>query len=271
MRWTSLIKNKRPATPGGILHGALRRLVKSLANEGGQSALPEKLPAHVAIIMDGNGRWAKKRNLPRSAGHAAGTEALRNIIRACDDWGIKALSIYALSTENWARPAAEVQALMGLLLQYFDSEIDELHEKGVRILILGDVDGLPERQREAVTGAMARTAENQGLRLNIALNYGGRAELLRAAKRLCARAEAGEDFNQFTQDDFASGLYTHGLPEVDLLIRTSGEQRTSNFLPWQLVYAEMVFSEVLWPDYTRDTFLEDLWTYANRDRRYGKV
>ena len=272
MRWKSLKQNSKPAAPGGMLRGALRRLVNARAGvDVDLTALPEKLPAHVAIIMDGNGRWAKKRNLPRSAGHAAGTEALRDIIRACDDWGIEALSIYAFSTENWSRPLGEVQALMGLLVQYFESEIDELHEKGVRILILGDVDGLPDLQRDAVKRAMARTAENKGLRLNIALNYGGRAELLRAAELLCNRAKAGEDYHQFTQDDFAKGLYTYGLPDVDLLIRTSGEQRTSNFLPWQLVYAEMVFSEVLWPDYTRSAFLADLWTYANRDRRYGKV
>ena len=254
----------------------VKRLLASIRgrkqrDETGDGALPERLPRHVAIIMDGNGRWAQGRKLPRSAGHAAGTEALRDIIRACDDWGIDALSIYAFSTENWARPEGEVGALMGLLLQYFRSEIDELHEKKVRITILGDVMGLPEAQREAVVAAMERTKANTGLRLNIALNYGGRAELLHAAKALCARVLAGEPVDTLSESDMQSALYAGDLPDVDLLIRTSGEMRTSNFLPWQSAYAEFVFNEVLWPDYTRKIFLEDLWRYAKRDRRYGKV
>ncbi len=233
--------------------------------------LPPVMPLHVAVIMDGNGRWATRRSLPRSAGHAAGTEALRDIIRACDDWGVEALSLYAFSTENWARSRDEVGALMNLLLQYFSSEIDELHEKNVRILILGDVSGLPSAQRTAVQAAMDRTRENTGLRLNIALNYGGRQELLHAAKSLCERVRSGADAAAFMEADFEAGLYTAGQPDVDLLIRTSGEQRTSNFLPWQTAYAELIFNEVLWPDYTRSVFLEDLWRFASRDRRYGKV
>ena len=253
----------------GALSGALRR--RPAAQASVPQGLPPVLPRHVAIIMDGNGRWAKQRALPRSAGHSAGTEALRDIIRACDDWGIEALSIYAFSTENWARPQGEVGALMRLLLQYFQSEIDELDEKNVRITILGDVEGLPGPQREAVKKAMARTGANTGLKLNIALNYGGRAEILRAARALARRAQAGEDPDGFTEEDFAAQLYTRGLPDVDLLIRTSGEMRTSNFLPWQLVYAEMVFNDIYWPDYTREVFREDLWRYARRDRRFGKV
>lgn len=235
-----------------------------------QEQLPPKMPRHVAIVMDGNGRWAKRRALPSSAGHAAGTEALRGIIRASDDWGIEALSIYAFSTENWARPSDEVSALMALLLRYFSSEIDELHEKNVRILILGDVNGLPTPQRDAVNQAMDRTRENTGLRLNIALNYGSRAELLRAAKSLCDRAQAGEAIDSFTEDDMTNALYTTGQPDVDLLIRTSGEMRLSNFLLWQNAYAELMFNDLLWPDYTRKSYLEDLWRYAARDRRFGK-
>lgn len=231
---------------------------------------PDRLPAHVAIIMDGNGRWAKNRGLPRSAGHAAGTEALRDIIRASDDWGIQALSLYAFSTENWARSREEVNALMGLLLKYFNSEIDELDKKNVRIRILGDVAGLPAPQREAVESAMARTRDNTGLKLNIALNYGGRAELTRAAQELARRAASGEIAPEdIRESDFEAQLYTAGLPDVDLLIRTSGEVRTSNFLPWQTAYAEMIFDPVLWPDYDRAHYLKNLREYAARDRRFG--
>ena len=233
---------------------------------------PDRMPAHVAIIMDGNGRWAQNRGLPRSAGHASGTEALRDIIRASDDWGIQALSLYAFSTENWARSKDEVNALMGLLLKYFNSEIDELDEKNVCIRILGDIDGLPEPQREAVERAMERTRDNTGLKLNIALNYGGHAELLRAAQRLARRVQAGEmQPEEITQEGFEAELYTAGLPPVDLLIRTSGEVRTSNFLPWQTAYAEMIFDPVLWPDYDRAHYLKNLREYAARDRRYGGV
>ena len=233
---------------------------------------PEHVPAHVAIIMDGNGRWAQKRGLPRSSGHAAGTEALRDIIRASDDWGIKALSIYAFSTENWARSKQEVNALMGLLLKYFKSEIDELDEKNVCIRILGDVDGLPDAQREAVINAMERTKDNTGLKLNIALNYGGHAELTRAAKLIAQDVADGKlTVDQITDQTIEDHLYTAGIPNVDLLIRTSGEMRTSNFLPWQLAYAEMIFDPVYWPDFDRAHYLNDLRIYASRNRRFGGV
>ena len=233
---------------------------------------PEALPRHVAIIMDGNGRWATKRGLPRSAGHAAGTEALRDIIRASDDWGIEALSLYAFSTENWSRSKEEVSALMGLLLKYFSSEIDELDEKHVKITILGDVDGMPEPQRAALINAMERTGGNTGLKLNIALNYGGRAELTRAARLLAEAVRRGEiEPEDIDEDAFAARLYTAGLPDVDLLIRTSGEMRTSNFLPWQLAYAEMVFDDCYWPDFDRTRYMKCLGVYAGRDRRFGGV
>ena len=233
---------------------------------------PDRMPQHVAIIMDGNGRWAQNKGLPRSAGHAAGTEALRDIIRASDDWGIKALSIYAFSTENWARSKEEVSALMGLLLKYFNSEIDELDEKNVRILILGDINGLPDEQREAVQKAMDRTKDNTGLMLNIALNYGGRAELTRAAKLLAEMVASGEmKAEEIDEKALENQLYTAGIMDVDLLIRTSGEKRTSNFLPWQTAYAEMIFDPVLWPDYDRAHYLKNLREYAARDRRFGGV
>jgi len=234
----------------------------------GADTVPDHLPRHVAIIMDGNGRWAKQRGLPRSAGHSAGVEVLRAIIQTADDLGIEALTVYAFSTENWTRPADEVNTLMALLLRFFESEIDELHRKGARIRILGDIPGLPEPQRKAVLAATERTKENNGLRLNVALNYGARQEILNAAKRL---SEAGVDAGGLTEADFEAGLYTAGLPDVDLLIRTSGETRISNFLLWQSAYAEMIFNPVYWPDYTKDVFLRDLREYALRDRRFGKV
>ena len=256
-----------------IFHPAPKYItVTPVTNSATQALPPSKLPRHVAIIMDGNGRWATSRGMPRSAGHAAGTEALRDIIRATDDWGIEALSIYAFSTENWARSKDEIDALMGLLLKYFNSEIDELDEKNVRIKILGDVDGLPEAQRDAVCRAMERTRDNTGLKLNIALNYGGRAELTRAAKLLAEKVAAGEITpDDITEEAFAAQLYTNDSPDVDLLIRTSGEMRTSNFLPWQLAYAEMVFDSCYWPDFDRARYLRCLRTYAERDRRFGGV
>ncbi len=231
----------------------------------------DKLPRHVAIIMDGNGRWAKQRGLSRSAGHYAGTEAVRGIVRACDDLGIGYLTLYAFSTENWLRPKEEVQALMALLLQFFASEIDELDEKNVRIRILGDRNGLPKAQQEAVRAAMERTKDNSGLTLSIAINYGGRAELLEAAKALARKAQSEANIDDFTEADLAQGLYTDGMPDVDLLIRTSGEKRLSNFLPWQTAYAEIIFNPTLWPDYDERVFQTDLQEYARRDRRFGNV
>ena len=240
--------------------------------EDAQPTPPPVVPAHVAIIMDGNGRWAKARGLNRSAGHAAGVEALRDIIRASDDWGIEALSLYAFSTENWARSREEVGALMALLLQYFTSEIDELDEKDVRITILGDVEGLPRAQRDAVVSAMVRTRDNRGLKLNIALNYGGRAELVMAAQKLARRVAAGElEPEDIDEEYFNEQLYTCDSPDVDLLIRTSGEQRLSNFLPWQTTYAEFVFDPVNWPDFDRAHYAACLQAYASRDRRFGGV
>ncbi len=230
--------------------------------------LPRNMPRHVAFIMDGNGRWAKKRGLPRSAGHTAGMDALIEMVRASDDWGIEAVSVYAFSTENWGRPQDEVNALMGILVKYFTSEIDELHRKNVRVSVLGDLSALPELQRATVESAVGRTAGNTGLRFNIALNYGGRAELTRAARNLAALGLKPEEIDEAA---FEGQLYTAGMPDVDLLIRTSGEMRLSNFLPWQTAYAEIIFNPVLWPDYTREEYLRDLARYAARDRRFGKV
>lgn len=237
-----------------------------------QALPPDVMPRHVAIIMDGNGRWAKNRGLPRSAGHAAGTEALREIIRASDEWGVQCLTIYAFSTENWSRSKEEVGALMALIVKYFESEIDELDEKKVRILILGDVNGLPEVQKKTVLDAMERTKDNAGLKLNIALNYGGRAELVRAARALAEKVQSGEkSVDEIDEAAFAQELYTADQPDVDLLIRTSGEQRLSNFLPWQTAYAEMVFDRIYWPDFDRAAYLKALREFASRNRRFGGV
>ena len=228
------------------------------------------LPRHVAIIMDGNGRWAKAHRLNVAMGHRQGTETLREIIRHTDDLGIEALTIFAFSTENWRRSAEEVAALMQLILDFFASEIDELDEKGVRILILGEKDALPEKQREVLTEAENRTAKNTGLRLNIALNYGSRAELTRAARRLAEKVQAKElCFEDVTEEALGAELYTAGQPDVDLLIRTSGEMRLSNFLLWQCAYAEFVFPEVLWPDFTVAHYDEALQVFASRNRRFG--
>ena len=230
----------------------------------------KKLPRHVAIIMDGNGRWAKAHALQVAQGHRRGTETLRAIIRESSDIGIEALSLYAFSTENWKRSAAEVGALMSLLLEYFTSEIDELDEKNVCIRILGDKDGLPAPQRQALIEAERRTADNTGLKLNIAINYGGRDELLRAARILAKKAKDGAiDPDAITAKDLEDALYTHGLPDVDLLIRTSGEMRLSNFLLYQCAYAEMTFPTVLWPDFSLADYHQALDAFGSRDRRFG--
>lgn len=228
------------------------------------------LPRHVAIIMDGNGRWAKKHTLQVALGHRKGVEALRAIIRESSDLKIEALSIYAFSTENWRREQQEVDALMALLLEYFTSEIDELDQKNVCIRILGDKDGLPAPQRAALYSAEERTGKNTGLKLNIAINYGGRAELARAARLLAERAARGEIAPEDIDEAMLAGaLYTHDLPDVDLLIRTSGEMRLSNFLLYQCAYAEFVFPAVLWPDFDLEAYHAALSAYAGRNRRFG--
>ena len=230
---------------------------------------PEK-PRHVAIIMDGNGRWAKKHRLNVSKGHRQGTETLREIIRHTDDLGIGSLSLYAFSTENWNRPAEEVAALMQLILDFFASEIDELDEKNVRILIMGDKSALPEKQRETLIEAERRTEKNTGLHLNIAVNYGGRAELVKAAAEIAVLVRDGKTTpEEISEQTISDHLYTRGQPDVDLLIRTSGEMRLSNFLLYQNAYAEFVFPEVLWPDFTVEEYDRCLTAFGKRDRRYG--
>ncbi len=229
-----------------------------------------RLPEHIAIIMDGNGRWAKKNKLKVALGHRAGTENLREIIRNCSDIGVKALTLYAFSTENWNRSQTEVEALMQLILDFFHSEIDELDQKQVRILILGDKSGLPSPQRQVLEEAENRTAANTGLSLNIAVNYGGRAELVRAAQMLAQQVAAGQrTVESIDEAAIADHLYTKGLPEVDLLIRTSGEMRLSNFLLYQCSYAEFVFPPELWPDFHVPQLHRCIEEFQNRSRRYG--
>jgi len=229
-----------------------------------------KLPRHVAIIMDGNGRWAKKHKLNVAMGHRQGVETLREIIRHTDDLKIEALTIYAFSTENWNRSREEVGALMQLILDFFKSEIDELDEKNVRILILGEKDVFPSKQREVLIEAERRTADNTGLTLNICLNYGGRAELVRAARQITKDVQAGRlSLDNVNEQTISDRLYTAGQPDVDLMIRTSGEMRLSNFLLYQCAYAEFLFPKVLWPDFSVQDYDEALVAYGGRERRFG--
>ena len=236
----------------------------------GDVSMQQVLPRHVAIIMDGNGRWAKKNKLRIAMGHRKGVETLREIIRESSDLGIEALTLYAFSTENWNRDPQEVGALMDLLLEFFTSEIDELDEKNVRILILGDVDAMPEKQRQALYNAMNRTGNNTGLKLNIAINYGGRAEIARAAKLIAQDVAAGkiraEEIDEKTISDY---LYPRDRPDVDLMSRTSGEMRLSNFLLYQCAYAEFDFPAVLWPDFTLEEYHKALNSFGKRERRFG--
>ncbi len=230
----------------------------------------EQLPRHVAIIMDGNGRWAKQHSLAVALGHRKGVETLREIVRYASDVGIEVLSLYAFSTENWRRSKPEVAALMALILEFFRSEIDELHANRVRIRILGDTDALPGLQRDAVHAAEQKTKDNDGLQLNIALNYGSRDEILRAVRALAQQVKNGNlQPEQIDAARFEALLYTAGQPDVDLLIRTSGEYRLSNFLLYQNAYAELMFPEVLWPDFTVQHFAQALADFGKRDRRYG--
>lgn len=235
-----------------------------------QHPVPPKPPLHVAIIMDGNGRWAQQRGLPRLAGHRKGVEAVRRTVEAAAELGIQVLTLYSFSTENWKRPADEVQGLMGLLRRYLRSETAELHAKGVRIRMIGDRSALDDDIVELIDHAEALTAENSRLVLQLALNYGGRQDLVQAALRL-ARAvrDDGLDPAMIDQTMLSANLSTAGMPDPDLLIRTSGEQRISNFLLWELAYCEMVFLDVFWPDFGREHLASALHDFAQRDRRYG--
>ncbi len=226
----------------------------------------QRLPAHVAVIMDGNGRWAKKRGLPRSAGHRAGVERVRTIIRMSSDIGIRYLTLFAFSTENWKRPEGEVNVLMSLLVEYLVKELPELHEKNVRIRTLGDMSGLPDKVKAEISRAIETTKDNTGLTVNMAINYGGRQELVEAVKKALTTGVKPEDVDE---EWISSMLYTAGEPDPDLLIRTSGEARISNFLLYQLAYAELYFTGTYWPDFDEAEYEKALADYAGRGRRFG--
>jgi len=227
-------------------------------------------PRHVAIIMDGNGRWATARGLPRIAGHRAGAEAVRRTVRSATDFGIEYLTLFGFSSENWKRPLAEVDDLMGLLRHYLRGEIAELHRNGVRLRIIGQRNRLAPDIVSLIENGEALTGGNTGLNLVIALSYGGRAELALAARRIAEEVASGKvALSDIDEDCMASHLHTVGMPDPDLVIRTSGEQRLSNFLLWQAAYAEFIFTETLWPDFSKNDLLQALQDYHARDRRFG--
>lgn len=235
----------------------------------------ERVPRHVAVIMDGNGRWAKKRALNRLRGHKAGIEAVRETIRCANDVGVDYLTIYSFSTENWKRPQEEVVGLMDLFAKTMLAEVDGLHEENVRVMTIGDLSALPEGTRAAFDRAWEKTRGNTGMTLVVAVNYGSRQEMLHAAEEYAARVleahQAGKPLPEATEELFERGLYTAGIPDPDLLIRTSGEMRISNFLLWQIAYSEFVCTDVLWPDFDRYDFLRALLEFQGRERRYGAV
>lgn len=234
------------------------------------SVAPVHGARHVAIIMDGNGRWAKKRLLPRIAGHRAGVEAVRRVARAAQALGLECLTLYAFSSENWKRPASEVADLMGLLRHFIQSDIDEMHANGVRLRVIGNYRALEPSLVEMIEGAMARTAGNGGPIVAIALNYGAQDEMVQAVQALAARAANGEIAPQdIGAVDIDRALYTADLPPLDLMIRTSGEQRLSNFMLWQAAYAELYFTDMLWPDFDGRALEQALDAFRLRDRRFG--
>ena len=241
------------------------------ASEGaGAERLPG--PQHVAIIMDGNGRWAKARGMPRAAGHERGVEALRRTVEAAPKLGIQYLTVFSFSTENWRRPAAEVSALFGLLKAYVQRDLSRLTKQGVRIRILGRREGLPADIAELVSKAERETEHNSDFCLNIAFNYGGREEIIRAAHKLIGAIQRGEIAADAVDESlFGNYLDTAGIPDPDLLIRTSGEYRLSNFLLWQAAYAELVFTDTLWPDFDRASLEQAIAEYQSRERRFGAV
>jgi undecaprenyl diphosphate synthase len=230
----------------------------------------DRLPEHIAIIMDGNGRWAEARGLERNEGHREGLESVRSVVRAADEIGIGTLTLYAFSMENWNRPKGEVNALMGFLEQYLESEIDEVASRGTRVRAIGRLDRLPKSTRRAVEGAVERTRENRGMTLVFALSYGGRTEIVDAARALLRDAELGAiDPERLDEKTFASYLYAGDLRDPDLLIRTGAESRISNFLLWQIAYTEIYTSDLMWPDFRKSHLVSAILEYQTRERRYG--
>lgn len=238
-----------------------------------QALDPSALPVHIAIIMDGNGRWANRRHLPRIAGHQAGVAPVRSTVETCARLGIRHLTLYAFSCENWKRPRAEVDALWHLLRYYLKRELPELQEHGISLQAIGRIDGLPAPVRRELMAVVEATADNPGLRVHLAINYGGRAELVDAVNAILDEARARGDLDTLRVDEaaIAHHLYAPGTPDPDLLIRTSGEMRVSNFLLWQIAYSELYVTDTLWPDFGRAELLRAIAAYQKRERRYGGV
>lgn len=234
--------------------------------------LPNRMPAHVAVIMDGNGRWAKRRGLPRIMGHRKGVDTLKKLLRCCRDWGIGALTAYAFSTENWGRPTHEVDFLMTLFERVLRQELKEMMEEDVRIQFVGNLAALPETLQREIDRAVTQTQANQGIRFSVATNYGGREEILQACRAIATQVQKG-DLNPEDIDEslFSRHLYTGDISDPDLLIRTSGEMRISNFLLWQLAYSEFYITDTLWPDFDTAEFHQAMRAFQKRDRRFGKV
>ena len=233
---------------------------------------PDALPTHVAFIMDGNGRWAKKRLMNRVKGHRQGAETVENMVAACGDLGIRMLTLYAFSTENWARPADEVSALMDLLKRFLKTRKDQLNKEGIRLNILGQIERLPKDVQKEAQKALDLTRHNTEFALNLAISYGAREEITRAVRNIGAKIRSGElEPEDITDTTISDHLYTAGMPDPDLIIRTSAEFRLSNFLMWQAAYSELAFTPTLWPDFTKKEFFQILIDYQQRDRRFGKI
>lgn len=237
-----------------------------------KEVVEQHVPDHVAIIMDGNGRWAKKRGLPRIMGHREGMKSVREVVRVANELGVKSLTLYAFSTENWTRPEEEVSFLMKLPAQFLESDLKDLNERNVKVEVAGEISRLPVYTREAVQQAKQDTVDNTGLRLIFALNYGGRDEIVQVMQNVAKKVQAGELLpDMITQEVIEHELMTGSMTDVDLVIRTSGEQRLSNFLLWQAAYAEFYFTDVLWPEFRREQFLVAIEDYNQRTRRFGGV
>lgn len=234
--------------------------------------LKKALPRHIAIIMDGNGRWAQNRGLPRVAGHRAGVESLKHIIEFCSEINISYLTVYAFSTENWKRPKEEINTLMNLIIEYIERELDVLDKNGVKINPIGILEELPHNTLRCIEKASKKTKDNNKLVLNVALNYGGRAEITQAVKSICQKVTDGEyNIEDINENLISSFLFTPNMPDPDLMIRPSGEMRLSNFLLWQLAYSELWVTNVLWPDFTPQHLINAIYDFQNRDRRFGGI
>ncbi|HQX43685.1 MAG TPA: isoprenyl transferase [Saprospiraceae bacterium] len=231
----------------------------------------QKIPQHIAIIMDGNGRWAKKNGQPRLYGHKAGVTSVKEITEACAELGVKHLTLYAFSTENWNRPILEVSGLMNLLVETVKLELRTLLKNDIRLNAIGDLNGMPEKTRNALLSGIQETSSNKRMQLNLALNYSSRWEILQAAQKIASDARSGQLNHELNEDYFSNLLTTRNIPDPDLLIRTSGEQRISNFLLWQLAYTELYFTEVLWPDFRKKELYKAILDYQSRERRFGMI